>query len=426
MRTSVAEPAPRRSSTLRGLTESLICLVLAVVLFRTFEVEGYMISTGSMAPSLFGYHKRVTCPTCGYRFACGVAVARREAGSPMTTTRQTTNGPCATVPTAARPTSISRPFRGIRAINCWCIATPISFTRRDDGRWSSSAIRRMRRRPTSSGWSVCRGNRSGSSTATCSSMARFAARTSPRSWPCESRCTTTTSNRDPDPERPPRAGSPMRVPPDRPSGKLRMRPSRSTPRETAADRPPRNRQGGDWAWVTYRHVHREGGRHVTAVPLEIWPSATTLPESVFAQPVWFDSDRRELCCTGVLSVEWQERLLRSSGNGAFRSAVQRLAAESRVSPVMDDYAYNLIRSATPTAVRDLMVSARVKLSGSDGEFVVRMTDGTATFDALFDVARRELRLYVDGAGQPDRTAKTVRPICSRNRSWSRCRRSIGR
>ena len=36
----------------RQLIDAAICLALAVILFRGFQVEGYMISTGSMAPTL--------------------------------------------------------------------------------------------------------------------------------------------------------------------------------------------------------------------------------------------------------------------------------------------------------------------------------------------------------------------------------------
>ena len=52
----------------------MLCLYIAVILFRTFELEGYIISTGSMAPSLLGFHKRVVCPSCGYHFPFGIAV----------------------------------------------------------------------------------------------------------------------------------------------------------------------------------------------------------------------------------------------------------------------------------------------------------------------------------------------------------------
>src|SRR4051812_30543899 len=59
--------------TFRALTEAFISLFIAVLLFRTFAAEGYMISTGSMAPCLLGFHKRIVCPTCHITFPFGTA-----------------------------------------------------------------------------------------------------------------------------------------------------------------------------------------------------------------------------------------------------------------------------------------------------------------------------------------------------------------
>ncbi len=58
----------------RAFVDAMLCLYIAVILFRTFELEGYIISTGSMAPSLLGFHKRVVCPSCGFPFTFGIAV----------------------------------------------------------------------------------------------------------------------------------------------------------------------------------------------------------------------------------------------------------------------------------------------------------------------------------------------------------------
>ncbi|HAH45448.1 MAG TPA: hypothetical protein DCM07_11460, partial [Planctomycetaceae bacterium] len=68
-----AKELPQRSSLFRLVLEAVASLAIAVILFRTFAAEGYMISTGSMAPSLLGYHKQVTCPRCHYSFTYGVA-----------------------------------------------------------------------------------------------------------------------------------------------------------------------------------------------------------------------------------------------------------------------------------------------------------------------------------------------------------------
>ncbi len=78
--TEAAEPA---HGLLRQVVESFAVLAIAVVLFRAFALEGYIISTGSMAPCLLGYHKRIECPDCGYRFAFGVAFDREVTTNPL-------------------------------------------------------------------------------------------------------------------------------------------------------------------------------------------------------------------------------------------------------------------------------------------------------------------------------------------------------
>lgn len=72
---SAQQPSTKsdESSVLRQVVESLACLAVAVIVFRAFLLEGYIISTGSMAPALLGYHKQVVCPDCSFEFAYGVA-----------------------------------------------------------------------------------------------------------------------------------------------------------------------------------------------------------------------------------------------------------------------------------------------------------------------------------------------------------------
>ena len=67
---------PEESGVVRQIIDSLACLAVAVIVFRVFLLEGYIISTGSMAPSLLGYHKQVVCPDCQFEFAYGVAFDR--------------------------------------------------------------------------------------------------------------------------------------------------------------------------------------------------------------------------------------------------------------------------------------------------------------------------------------------------------------
>ena len=71
-----ASQQPEEAGVFRQVVEALACLAVAVIVFRAFLLEGYIISTGSMAPSLLGYHKQVVCPDCEYEFAFGVAFDR--------------------------------------------------------------------------------------------------------------------------------------------------------------------------------------------------------------------------------------------------------------------------------------------------------------------------------------------------------------
>lgn len=59
-----------------GLRETIESIAIAFILafmFKTFQAEAYVIPTGSMAPTLYGRHKEVTCDGCGFSFAVGAS-----------------------------------------------------------------------------------------------------------------------------------------------------------------------------------------------------------------------------------------------------------------------------------------------------------------------------------------------------------------
>lgn len=64
--TSNRESGP--SYAFRETVESIVVAVLLAFLFRTFVGEAFIIPTGSMAPTLQGNHKDVTCAECGYPY----------------------------------------------------------------------------------------------------------------------------------------------------------------------------------------------------------------------------------------------------------------------------------------------------------------------------------------------------------------------
>jgi signal peptidase I len=66
-------PVDRRKSMARRQTaEFLILLGIGILLLRTFAAEAYVVPTGSMAPTLLGFHKELTCPNCQFPFVLGM------------------------------------------------------------------------------------------------------------------------------------------------------------------------------------------------------------------------------------------------------------------------------------------------------------------------------------------------------------------
>ena len=54
----------------REIVETVVFVIVLVLLLKTFVAEAFVIPTGSMAETLLGYQRWVTCSKCGhlYRF----------------------------------------------------------------------------------------------------------------------------------------------------------------------------------------------------------------------------------------------------------------------------------------------------------------------------------------------------------------------
>src|SRR5262245_5135487 len=52
----------------REVVETIVFVVVLVLLLKLFVTEAFVIPTGSMAETLYGYQKIVTCPKCGHEF----------------------------------------------------------------------------------------------------------------------------------------------------------------------------------------------------------------------------------------------------------------------------------------------------------------------------------------------------------------------
>ncbi len=57
---------------MRQTVELIVMLCLSVALARTFSAEAYVVPTGSMAPTLLGWHRELVCPSCRAFFVVGI------------------------------------------------------------------------------------------------------------------------------------------------------------------------------------------------------------------------------------------------------------------------------------------------------------------------------------------------------------------
>ena len=52
---------------IRETLETVVFVVVLVLMLKSFVAEAYVIPTGSMATTLYGYQLQVTCPQCGWQ-----------------------------------------------------------------------------------------------------------------------------------------------------------------------------------------------------------------------------------------------------------------------------------------------------------------------------------------------------------------------
>ncbi|QDT64159.1 signal peptidase I [Calycomorphotria hydatis] len=63
----------KKRDGMRDTIESIVVAFIFAFLVRSFEAEAFVIPTGSMAQTLMGRHKDVTCPECSHQFQIGAS-----------------------------------------------------------------------------------------------------------------------------------------------------------------------------------------------------------------------------------------------------------------------------------------------------------------------------------------------------------------
>jgi hypothetical protein len=79
-RTALFLPRPKSGKSagepkdsFREIVETIVFVIVLVLMLKTFVAEAFVIPTGSMATTLLGYHRNVTCPSCGYTFPVNIS-----------------------------------------------------------------------------------------------------------------------------------------------------------------------------------------------------------------------------------------------------------------------------------------------------------------------------------------------------------------
>jgi signal peptidase I/DNA-directed RNA polymerase subunit RPC12/RpoP len=62
------QPATPPVDSVREVIETVVFVVVLVLMLKSFAAEAFVIPTGSMAETLWGYQKVVECPSCGIKF----------------------------------------------------------------------------------------------------------------------------------------------------------------------------------------------------------------------------------------------------------------------------------------------------------------------------------------------------------------------
>ncbi len=92
---SAGEPGkPKEKEGHRETVEAMVVAFILALLVRGFEAEAFVIPTGSMAPTLMGRHKEITCPQCGHVYAINASDEVEGGGGATGSGRRVYSGIC--------------------------------------------------------------------------------------------------------------------------------------------------------------------------------------------------------------------------------------------------------------------------------------------------------------------------------------------
>jgi signal peptidase I len=368
---------------LRQTVELSSLFIIVVILLRGFVLEGYLISTGSMAPNLLGFHKRIICPSCENLFAFGVTFD--ESVEPIVGQSSGDGGlrSYATCPNCGQVNinvSVVPNAHGDQLL-----VQKHVYAFRSPRRWEVVVFRS----PQSPGEAFVKrvvglpGDRlliRDGDLFVDGLLARrdFATQRAMRILVSDLHHLASDENWQmswKSDERWVQAGDTLK-----------------TDESDAYGKP---------TWIQFRHWRWHGGDHYVETPLsrvdareamlDIRSQFQNLPVGIIDR-VEFDSEHEVLRTRGVMPEELQRFLLSRSSNDAFHSAVYRIAALSHLSPVTDLYGYNSMVAADERPVRDLMLRATVSWVTEPDSLIVDVPITNKTFQVQLNPSSNQVTL----------------------------------
>lgn len=373
----------------RSAVDLAICFVMAVILLRTFVLEGYLISTGSMAPGLLGFHRRIQCPSCQFDFAFGVSFDDSVASAPGVIHEPEGARRYATCPNCGQ---INIDVSGVpNSHGDQLLVQKHVYDLRMPRRWEPVVFHN----PASPGEAYVKrvvglpGDRIriiNGDVYINDAIARkdYAQQQWMRIPVCDMRYLADAD----DWQLPWELDDRWKAD----AGTLKL--SSGPDAESSA-----NPQGVHW--IRFRNWRWFGGHHVAETPLSAqhgladWNSLVARYDALpltWTSRVHYDEDREVLQCEGVMPDDLQQEMLRQPTSAEFRQAVYRLAALSHLAPVTDRCGYNAMVSSPEYIVGDLMLRAALSWDQAPDAIRVQVPVESETFELILHPQQRTVQL----------------------------------
>ncbi len=376
---------PNTTSAFRHLVEALLLLAVSVLIFRTFAAEGYLISTGSMAPCLLGYHRQVTCPTCSHQFAKGMSIAEAEGSSSITSTASASAGDPHGISGTACP-NCGRTGLTVNGLpkneGDQLLVNKHAFMLRNPHRWEVIVFRNPSD-PLEA--YVKRAVGLPGETIELRNGEVFANGIQQRkSLPAQlgTRILVDEHAHQPDPENEdwgPRWSA------EQDETRWSETPVGFDFRGSASPTAPLD-------WLEFRHWVVAGGTHRTQVALAQWPKSLVKSSAEFSS-LDYDTEKKRLSFQGALPAEERDRWVSRTTDAEFHKAINKLYTRSHYAPISDEYGYNQrYEGVTNYRVPDVMLEFELEQVPSTGELTARLAHGRTQVDCVFDFAARTMNV----------------------------------